>query len=76
LTADGETFVFAKNNVVLEPADIQRAGKSREFIEPGDFREREWAGATFDPKGEVLFVNLQDPGITLAITGPWRDGTL
>ena len=35
LTPAGETFVFAKNNVMLEPADIQRAGKSREFIEPG-----------------------------------------
>jgi secreted PhoX family phosphatase len=76
LTPAGETFIFAKNNVMLEPDDIQQAGKSREFIEPGDFREREWAGATFDPSGEILFVNIQDPGITFAITGPWRDGTL
>jgi uncharacterized protein len=76
LTPAGETFVFAKNNIVLEPDDIQRAGKSKEFIEPGDFRQREWAGATFDPSGEILFVNIQDPGITFAITGPWRDGTL
>jgi uncharacterized protein len=76
LTSAGETFVFAKNNVVLEPADIERAGKSKEFVEPGDFREKEWAGATFDPTGEVLFVNIQDPGITFAITGPWRDGPL
>jgi secreted PhoX family phosphatase len=76
LTPAGETFVFAKNNIMLEPDDIQRAGKSKEFIEPGDFRKREWAGATFDPSGEVLFVNIQDPGITFAITGPWRDGTL
>ncbi len=22
--------------------------------------------------GKVLFVNIQDPGITLAITGPWE----
>ena len=76
LTPAGETFVFAKNNVMLEPSDIQRAGKSREFIEPGHFREREWAGASFDPSGEALFVNIQVPGITFAITGPWRDGTL
>src|SRR5918996_3799596 len=76
LTPAGETFIFAKNNIMLEPADIRQAGKSREFIEPGDFREREWAGATFDPSGEILFVNIQDPGITFAITGPWRAGTL
>jgi secreted PhoX family phosphatase len=37
----------------------------------------EWAGATFEPKnGDWLFVNLQSPGITLAITGPWRRGPL
>lgn len=37
----------------------------------------EWAGATFEPKnGSWLFVNLQSPGITFAITGPWRQGVL
>ena len=33
----------------------------------------EFAGATFSPDGKVLFVNIQVPGITLAITGPWRE---
>lgn len=31
----------------------------------------EFAGATFSPDGKVLFVNIQKPGITLAIEGPW-----
>ena len=31
----------------------------------------ELAGACFSPDGEILFVNIQYPGITLAITGPW-----
>ncbi len=31
----------------------------------------EFAGAVFSPDGEVLFVNLQYPGITYAIRGPW-----
>ena len=31
----------------------------------------EFAGAVFSPDGEVLFVNIQYPGITLAIRGPW-----
>ena len=31
----------------------------------------EFAGATFSPDGSTLFVNIQRPGITLAITGPW-----
>ncbi len=31
----------------------------------------EFAGAVFSPDGEVLFVNIMYPGITLAIRGPW-----
>ncbi len=31
----------------------------------------EFAGACFSPDGQTLFVNVQWPGITLAITGPW-----
>ena len=31
----------------------------------------ELAGACFSPDGQILFVNIQHPGITLAITGPW-----
>lgn len=34
--------------------------------------DSEFAGATFSPDGETLFVNIQDPGLTLAIWGPWR----
>ena len=31
----------------------------------------EFAGSTFSPDGSTLFVNIQKPGVTLAITGPW-----
>jgi len=31
----------------------------------------EFAGAVFSPDGGTLFVNIQFPGMTLAITGPW-----
>ncbi|MDC7674772.1 alkaline phosphatase PhoX [Asticcacaulis machinosus] len=37
------------------------------------FKENgEWAGACFSPDGSTLFVNVQWPGFTLAITGPWQ----
>jgi uncharacterized protein len=42
---------------------------------PG-FERMEFAGATFSPDGETLFVNIQTPGITFAIWGPWRRGAL
>lgn len=36
----------------------------------------EFAGATFSPDGQTLFVNIQSPGMTLAIWGPWQNGQL
>jgi secreted PhoX family phosphatase len=32
----------------------------------------EFTGPTFAPDGKTLFVNIQVPGITLAISGPWQ----
>ena len=48
-------------------------GKIADFaknIVPG-YEESEFAGTTFSRDGRVLFVNIQEPGITLAITGDW-----
>jgi uncharacterized protein len=63
LTPDGKLSELARNNVVLK-------GEKNGFS--GDFRDMEWAGASFSPDGRWLFVNLQTPGITFAITGPWE----
>lgn len=63
LTPQGALSEFAQNNVVLDG--------SRNNLK-GDFRDSEWAGATFSPNGEWLFVNIQVPGITFAITGDWK----
>ena len=68
LTPEGEIFRFAENHVVL-------AGERNGIA--GNFSGSEWAGATFEPKkGHWLFVNIQTPGITFAITGPWKRGAL
>ena len=67
LDGDGGIFPFAENNVIL-------TGEVNGFA--GDFRSSEWAGATFSPDNRWLFANIQNPGITFAITGPWENGVL
>jgi uncharacterized protein len=44
-------------------------GKTYKF---GKTTISELAGACFSPDGSTLFVNIQSPGTTLAITGPWK----
>lgn len=41
-----------------------------------DHENDEFAGATFSPDGETRFINVQRPGITLAIWGDWAVGAL
>ena len=38
------------------------------------FNSSEFAGSCFSHNGRFMFVNLQTPGITLVIEGPWRKG--
>ena len=67
LTVDGQIFKFAQNNVVLD-------GERNDIV--GDFTKSEFAGATYSPDGRWLFFNIQRPGITFAVTGPWGNGAL
>ncbi|MEO0330564.1 MAG: alkaline phosphatase PhoX [Bacteroidota bacterium] len=34
--------------------------------------DSELAGACFSPSGKTFFVNVQNEGLTLAVTGPWE----
>jgi secreted PhoX family phosphatase len=54
---------------------ITRSGKILDFAR-NDENPSELAGATFSPDGSTLFLNIQNPGVTLAITGPWERGGL
>ncbi|GGS31063.1 PhoX family protein [Actinokineospora fastidiosa] len=72
LTTDGQIFPFALNTVVIPEGGVP--GKS---VRAGDYSGSEWCGSTFEPKnGNWLFFNAQSPGITFAVTGPWRRGSL
>lgn len=52
---------------------VNRSGELYQFAK-NTFNTSEYAGACFSPDGQTLFVNIQSPGITLAIWGPWARG--
>ncbi|MEM8816445.1 MAG: hypothetical protein AAGE85_11495 [Pseudomonadota bacterium] len=86
LTQGGATFPFAENRIELcctDPDVIDSVFPgAREYWQnilpevgsTSSFTSREWAGATF--YGRWPFVNVQSPGVTFAITGPWENGAL
>ena len=64
LTRSGQLKPIARNTVKLN-------GERNDF--KGNFMGSEWCGACFSPDGKWLFANIQKPGITIAITGPWDE---
>jgi secreted PhoX family phosphatase len=56
VTAEGQEYEFARNRLI----GLGEDGTSSEF-----------AGPTFSPDGRTFYVNVQSPGHTFAITGPF-----
>jgi uncharacterized protein len=78
LLPDGSMINFAENLVAVQQHYLEASGKLYDPTVPDDGRSAgdgigfsEFAGPTFSPDGEWLFVNIQVPGITCAITGDW-----
>lgn len=81
LTVAGAAFTFAENRIDLKRGDIDvidaafpGAAANLWYEAEGDFSGEEWAGATCH--GDWLFANVQRPGVTFAIRGPWGTGGL
>ncbi len=55
---------------------VTNRGQIFDFAELNSANNSELAGATFSADGRVLFFNVQTPGITYAVTGPWENGAL
>ncbi|MDX2599763.1 PhoX family protein [Streptomyces caniscabiei] len=58
VTRRGEVYAMARNAQNIGTADEPEWG--------------EFAGVTFSPDGETMYVNCYTPGTTFAVTGPWR----
>lgn len=75
LTVGGDIFTFAKNNLDFTAGGLGAYTRAESGVTySSNFRQQEWAGACFSGDGAWLFVNIQTPGITFAITGPWESG--
>ncbi|MGW0389675.1 alkaline phosphatase PhoX [Streptomyces sp. NPDC003042] len=59
-TASGRTYPLARNELNIGSAEAPEYS--------------EFAGVCFSPDGRTLYVGIQDPGLLLGITGPWRRG--
>jgi secreted PhoX family phosphatase len=81
-----DTFEFCDNLAVAPWGDvvlcednrdsriigITKQGKAYEIAQNIGYSESEFTGPVFSPSGKTLFINIQTPGLTLAITGPWK----
>jgi uncharacterized protein len=74
LTTDGTIFPFCANNVDFSAGGSGSYRRASGRVFDQDYRGSELAGATF--YNEWLFFNIQTPGITFAVTGPWENGAL
>jgi uncharacterized protein len=50
-----------------------RPDGSQYLLANNAYSASELAGVCFSPDGKTMFVNIQYPGMTVAITGPWPD---
>lgn len=78
LLPDGTMINLAQNLVAVQQHYIEASGKLYDPTVPDDGASAgdgvgfgEFAGPCFSPDGKWLFVNIQVPGITCAITGDW-----
>ncbi len=62
---DGEGLAYRNRLIGVTPA-----GQLYELAR-NEMSDDEFAGPTFSPDGTTLFVNLQESGVTMAISGPW-----
>ena len=50
---------------------VTPSGKLYDLARNAHADRSEFCGACFSPDGRIMFVNIQQPGFTLAIEGPW-----
>ncbi|HET6893442.1 MAG TPA: alkaline phosphatase PhoX [Pyrinomonadaceae bacterium] len=57
--------------IMTPQGEISELGRNVYRVRNIDYSGQEFAGVTLSPDFKTLFVNIQTPGLTLAIWGPW-----
>ncbi len=66
----GDLFVCEDGPNTQYVVGVNAFGQLYQFARNA-LNDKEFCGACFSPNGQTMFVNIQDPGITFAIWGPW-----
>jgi len=67
----GDLYVCEDGRAENRVVGITREGRIYPLAQHRHAGDSELAGATFSPDGETLFFNMQSPGVTFAVWGPW-----
>ena len=69
--------LFVCEDMVEDPGNCSVVGirpdGEQYMVANNSWTNSELAGVCFSPDGTVMFLNIQYPGTTIAITGPWAD---
>ena len=77
LGSNGELYICEDNQqsvhlrIMTPKGEMSGLGRNIYRQDNVDYSAQEFAGVTFSPDFKTLFVNIQIPGLTLAIWGPW-----
>jgi uncharacterized protein len=70
VSAHGGLILAEDGNGVSHLVGVTSQGKSYPLAR-NEYNDSEFCGPAFSADGKTLFVNIQSPGFTLAVTGPW-----
>jgi uncharacterized protein len=70
---DGRLYLCEDGDDEQYVVQVNQAGELSQVVK-NVLNDSEFAGACFSHDGRFMFVNIQTPGITLVISGPWRKG--
>lgn len=70
VSAHGGLILAEDGDGVSHLVGVTSQGKSYPLAR-NEYNDSEFCGPAFSADGQTLFVNIQSPGFTLAVTGPW-----